>query len=434
MRGSSAQVLQQVVAGNVGLVTDRGKAGDADIQATDVIEDGQAERTALRRHGDPAGRRIDGRERGVNGKGRIGVQDAHAVRADHTHAGSADLLDELVLQRASPVARFAETGADYNQRADPLAQAVVNDRRDVGRRHDDDGQIDVARNVAHGRVGLQAIDLGRARVHRHEGPGEPGRAQVVQDLGSNPPAPGIGADHGDGTRLEKRPQRGGGRDLRTPAARALGLRRRLEIERDMEHALIEPLRQREPGLQEHVHHRQVVAEDVGVEDADAAIAADFGQPLEHARAKAVSLERIGDGERHFGALRPGRGAIVAGDAAQCVAALGDDQHVCRIWRGDATRLREIDAVRGHETIVKTAFRQPGEQVHDRLGIAVAGSAQADRRTVAQNDIGVEIDTGNGSRHGNRKSTGHARRKRAFFRAFRVAHVDAAGNPAAPGVS
>ena len=151
VRGSSAQYLQQVVARDVGLVADRGEAGDADIQPLDVVEDGQAERAALRRERDPPGGRVDGRERRVHAKRRIGVQDPHAVGADHAHAGGADLLDQLVLQRASlrrptsPKPALITTSART-----PLARQSSTTAATCGRRHDDDGQIDVAGNVADG--------------------------------------------------------------------------------------------------------------------------------------------------------------------------------------------------------------------------------------------------------------------------------------------
>ena len=162
------------------------------------------------------------------------------------------------------------------------------------------------------------------------------------------PRSGVGADDGDGARLEERTQRRGGRELRTPTARRLELRRRLEVERDMEHALLEPLRQREPGLQEHVHHREVVAEHVGVEGAHAAVAADFGEALQHAGAEPVPLQGVGDGKRDFGALGLRRGAIVAGDAAQRLAALGDDDHLPE--SGAAMRRASARSMRG--TVMK----------------------------------------------------------------------------------
>ena len=52
VRGSSAQVLNQIVAGHIGLVPDRDEAGDADVEALGVVEDGEPQRTALCRHGD----------------------------------------------------------------------------------------------------------------------------------------------------------------------------------------------------------------------------------------------------------------------------------------------------------------------------------------------------------------------------------------------
>ena len=136
--------------------------------------------------------------------------------------------------------------------------------------------------------------------------------------------------------------------------------------------------------------------------------------------------------RHFGPLRLGRGAIVSGEAAQRAGALGDDQHVVGIGRDDAPRLRQIDAVRRHETIVEAALGEAGEERDDGVGIEVADGAQTERCPVPKDDVGVEFAAGNRDRHGNRKSTGEARSKVASFPAFRPGRRGAAGNPAAVG--
>ena len=65
VRGSSARYLDQIVAGNVGLVPDGDEAGNPDAEPLRIVEDGQPEGAALRQHGDASARWIDRGERGV---------------------------------------------------------------------------------------------------------------------------------------------------------------------------------------------------------------------------------------------------------------------------------------------------------------------------------------------------------------------------------
>ena len=85
-------VLQEVVAGEVGLVADRDERREADAARRRLVDRGDPERAALRREGDAAracgspGANVAFSETGV-----IGVGDAEAVRADEAHArGAAD--------------------------------------------------------------------------------------------------------------------------------------------------------------------------------------------------------------------------------------------------------------------------------------------------------------------------------------------------------
>src|SRR5262249_20201279 len=259
-------------------------------------------------------------------------------------------------------------------------------------------------------------------------------AQVVQDFGADPAALVVGADDRDRSRLEERPQRGRGCHLRTPSARRLEPRGRLQIERDVEDALLQPLRQGETRLQEHVHHCEVVAEHVRVERPEASVAPDLGEALEHPGAEAVALQRIGDREGHLGAVGHFSGPVVAGNPAQRRAALGDDQDVVgpafRRGRHDPPRLFEPDAARRHEPEVQAAFGQAAEEIEDRAGIGLPGGAEADGGSVTQDDVGFEIRTSESDGHGNRKSTGEAIRKRPDFKRFAELNGGTAGNPAA----
>ena len=65
VRGSSAQYLDQIVAGDVRLVPNGDEARNPDAEPLRIVEDGQPEGAALRQHRDASARGIDGGERGV---------------------------------------------------------------------------------------------------------------------------------------------------------------------------------------------------------------------------------------------------------------------------------------------------------------------------------------------------------------------------------
>ena len=89
-------------------------------------------------------------------------------------------------------------------------------------------------------------------------------------------------------------------------------------------------------------------------------------------------------------------------------------------------------MRRHEAIVETAFRQAGEERDHGFGVLLADRPEPDSGAVPQDDVGVEIGSGDCDRHGYRRSTAGAMPKPAIFGAFRRARFGAAGNPASLG--
>ena len=114
------------------------------------------------------------------------------------------LSSEHRLARAPFRVALAEAGADHADRPDVLADAVVDRREHLGGRDDDDREIDRTGDVGHSRIGGQAADLQRGRVHRHDRAGEAGGDQVVEDFGSDLAALAVGADDRDDAGLEER--------------------------------------------------------------------------------------------------------------------------------------------------------------------------------------------------------------------------------------
>ena len=122
------------------------------------------------------GRRHDRRKRGVEAHIGRGVEQAHAVRADHAHPVVAHALDELLLQRAPRVADFCEPGGDDDQRLDARGGAVVHDVEDPLARHRDDRQIGAGRQLTRGWITGQTVDFGGAGIDRVDRPLETGGA------------------------------------------------------------------------------------------------------------------------------------------------------------------------------------------------------------------------------------------------------------------
>ena len=180
--GSSAQVLNQVVSRDVRLVANGHEAGDPDVETPGVIEDRQAERTALRGHGHVAGWRIDRREGRVQADRGVGIQQPHAVGTDQPASRLPHAFEQQALTRMPLGVALAEAGADHADRADSPGEAVVDRRLHLGGRDDDDGEVDGVGNIGDAWIGTEAFDLRGRRVHRHNGSAESGRHQVVQNL------------------------------------------------------------------------------------------------------------------------------------------------------------------------------------------------------------------------------------------------------------
>lgn len=166
----------------------------------------------------------------------------------------------------------------------------------------------------------------------------------------------------------------------------------------MEDTLVERPGQREPRLEEHVHHREVVAEHVRIERVHAAVARHFRQPFQHAGAEPMPLHGVGDGERD---LRPvGLDGIdgVRRYTAQAVAPFGNDHHPRIVDRRHPPRFGKVDAGNRHEAVVEASLRQVAEQREHPLGVVLADGAQPEGRSITQDDVGLEVRGIGGAGH------------------------------------
>ena len=144
----------------------------------------------------------------------VRVDDAHAVGAHQPHAGAAADGEELALARRALGAGLGET---RRRRRSPSARPCSAHSRatahGVGSGHDDDGEIDGLRDVGDGAVGGNALHDVGARVDRVDGPREPAREQVVEQLAADGATPPRRPDHRHRARVEQRAHRRRGGEL-----------------------------------------------------------------------------------------------------------------------------------------------------------------------------------------------------------------------------
>ena len=236
----------------------------------------------------------------------------------------------------------------------------------MGRRNGDDREVHRLRDVRHARVCCAALNLGRGWMHRDDRSGEARRDQIVENLRTNLAPFSIGADHGDNPRFEEGLHGRGRRELRALRGSGGVVGRRLERQLDAVDPRLDPARHREAGVDEELHHLPVIAQHVGVEDANAVGTSDVCQTLEQPCADAATLQGIGDGEGHLGTLGD---AIVAGERDDPSAALTDQRAATGAIAGqqppNALLIELWDA---EETLVAALRRQAVEERQNRAGI------------------------------------------------------------------
>ena len=191
---------------------------------------------------------------------------------------------------------------DDHDRAHSRLGAVADDIRERRGRDRDDREVHRLRQVLHAGDRGPAGDVGRGRVHRVHRPGESVRDQVDENLVPDRPWLPVGPDHRDRPRREQLFQR--------PARRAVlaaadpGQRARPPV--DAQHHVLQVAfrgdRGGVSGGREHVQHRRVGGEHVGLEHVDADRGSRRGEPVKQQPAQPHALELVGDRERHLGVV------------------------------------------------------------------------------------------------------------------------------------
>ncbi len=380
-------VLDQVVARDVRLVSDRDEGRDPEVELRRVVEQGEAERSALGGQGHASLGRIDRAERGVQAELRIGVDQAHAVGADHPHARGANLVEQGNFAAASLVAGLGKARRDDDDPGHSLGRAVVDGGFDEFARHRDHGEVHGSRNVDQARIAAHALHLLRARVDRHDRPLEDA-VEVVEDLGADLSALAARPDDRDNVRLEEALHRGE-RGARGPVRGLLLERgRRRDREDDALHAgLGPPLLRLEAAAAKHVDHPAVVAEDLRFEGRDAMGTGNFREAFEQPRADPLTLQGILDGEGDLGAVRVVRQPKVVRDRHEPPADLPDQRElVVVVHAAEAGGLLRVHPRQREESKVETVGGESLVEGEKRRGVLAADRAKPQGRSGPQNDV------------------------------------------------
>ena len=175
----------------------------ADAEAAQVGQQRDADRSALRHDADIADdRRGIANVLLIGGDPRRRVEDAHAVRPAHRHAGLARHGGNLVLEFCAVAAQLGKAGVIDDRGARAALDRkphLLRDQRIADAEHDDVrrlgqfGEARIAFDVQYGRI---------FRVHRIDRPGEADGAQRLNDRAPGTAAIG-GSDDGDRARLDK---------------------------------------------------------------------------------------------------------------------------------------------------------------------------------------------------------------------------------------
>jgi len=255
----------------------------------------RAERAALGREADAPGRHVGTREGRAQRHVRAGVDDAHAVRADESHAARAARLQQL------RQLRLREPGRDHDQGGDARPRAVARGGWHAFGGHRDDRELDRPGRVEHGPARAPAADEVDVRVDGVQLATEPRRQGVPERRAAERVRPPRGADHGDRARAHDVPDGGDRRHavaiLEAPPGVLPQLGRKLDLDPVGRRVHVD----REAGLAEDADHASVLGQHRRHEGADPARGRDLRQVRDQHGGEAAALHLVRDRE---GDLRP----------------------------------------------------------------------------------------------------------------------------------
>jgi len=158
---------------------------DTKIVALDVIEQGKAERSAMRADAQIAPWGPGVREGRVQVHPRVRVHDAQAVGSDAPHAVGEDLFSEKPLTLPPLGTALAEPRRDDHDAPDPFSAAGIDDIQDHRRGYDNDCKVNISGDIGHRGVAEDAVYRGRLRVYWEDSAPEIVIQQVPEHFSTN---------------------------------------------------------------------------------------------------------------------------------------------------------------------------------------------------------------------------------------------------------
>jgi hypothetical protein len=270
---------------------------DSEAARSRLLQEREAERAALRREADVAGRDAGRAERRVQSRSRR--RDPEAVGADQSSSVSSHEREQPLLSLGPLRADLGEPGRDHAQRSQAPSQRALGRLDHALRGQRDHREVDRIRDGGDRRVGAHARDRLRVRVDRVGGAGEVAGDDVPEQLAADRAAPRRRPDHRDAGRREEGGERGRDREVIAPVDLVQVSRGRVESQAHLGHAALPLACQLEARLLEHAEHRPVAAQHLGDEDFDADLGRLARELLQQAGAHALALQLVRNRERHL---------------------------------------------------------------------------------------------------------------------------------------
>ena len=294
--------LEQVVRRDVRLVADRDEGRKAKLALRRLLEQREAEGPALRREADRPLRERVGRKRCVQAD--FGRGDAEAVGADQPGAVRPDEREQRFLTLPALGADFCETGRNDAERADADSKRRRCRVEYLKGRNADHRELDPVGDLLDRAVAAHSRDRHRAAIDGIDGSREPRGEHVAEQLSADRTAALRRTDHGDGCRLEERPQRGDDGLVISLVDTGAQRLRRADREPQLELTSVELLGQRETRVCEHADGPAVVGHHVGDEPLDPHPPRADCELLEQPGPDAAPLLVVRHREGHLGRLAP----------------------------------------------------------------------------------------------------------------------------------
>ena len=165
-----------------------------------------------------------------------------------------------------------------------------------------------------------------------------------------------------------------------------------ELQRDVEDAVIEFARDCEARFPEDLDHPVVLAEHVGIENANACRSRDLGQTLQQARADPAAAPRIRHRKGHLGTLRRSHVDVVACGPDDHPGALADEHTLpIRIRPDELLDLGVVELRHAHEPVVQGLRGHAVQHVQQPRIVVGTDRPKVNGRAVAKDNVGAVVE-------------------------------------------